>query len=120
MKKLLDDKNTPADVDALSRRSHKKTRPKTWNQKSTGKCTRCGYESNHTKKDCPARDEKCNICSKKGHFSKVCRERGNRKGNLNEVEEAESSEDSDDVFLGAITSNIDTVEDWQARVCVGD
>lgn len=36
------------------------------------KCYFCGYKQ-HPRTICPAKDAKCNICSKSGHFSKVCK-----------------------------------------------
>ncbi|PIK38271.1 hypothetical protein BSL78_24891 [Apostichopus japonicus] len=37
-----------------------------------GKCYFCGYKR-HPRSECPARDEDCNNCGKKGHFWKMCR-----------------------------------------------
>ena len=37
------------------------------------KCQNCG--NLHTKDACRAKDQKCNICHKLGHFSKVCQKR---------------------------------------------
>ena len=34
-------------------------------------CYYCGY-SNHSRRLCPARDMTCNLCSKTGHFARVC------------------------------------------------
>ena len=36
------------------------------------KCFFCGYQR-HPRSKCPARDENCKNCGKKGHFAKVCR-----------------------------------------------
>ena len=38
-------------------------------------CFNCG-NSSHPKSQCPARNAKCHKCSRKGHFSKVCRSSG--------------------------------------------
>ena len=37
------------------------------------KCQNCG--NFHKKDACRAKDQRCNICHKKGHFSKVCQKR---------------------------------------------
>ena len=119
MKKLLQGTNEPtADVDALKFRKGKfKPKQETASggkkASASGVCNWCGYHADHSKKQCPARDEKCNICKKKGHFSKVCR---SKKSKVNEI--AGSSDDSDDYFLGSITM-IDAVEDWKATLHVG-
>ena len=58
------------------------------------KCPRCGY-GYHIKANCPARNEKCAKCRKKGHFSRVC------KGYKTKVvyeEEDTSEEESEDDF----------------------
>ena len=36
-------------------------------------CGNCGYAKRHLWKDCPARNEECRKCHKKGHFAKKCR-----------------------------------------------
>lgn len=36
------------------------------------KCYFCGY-TKHSRDKCPAKDQLCNKCSKKGHFARVCR-----------------------------------------------
>ena len=40
------------------------------------KCFFCGYRR-HPRIKCPAREATCNKCSKRGHFSKVCKSIGN-------------------------------------------
>ena len=63
-----------------SRKPHKKTyrkhptssqEPKT--TKESKLCPRCGYNNDHSKFNCPAKNEKCTKCKRKGHFAKVCR-----------------------------------------------
>ena len=38
-------------------------------------CGWCGYEKNHTRDQCPAKDKECKFCHKNGHFQSVCRGR---------------------------------------------
>lgn len=67
-----------------------KTRGKSMNKeegKSERKCYRCGY-ADHMGKDpkCPARGQTCHKCNGKDHFSKMCRTKGSKKQNVNNVE----------------------------------
>ena len=41
-------------------------------QRQSESCKWCGRKEDHTRKDCPARDAKCHLCQKKGHFATVC------------------------------------------------
>ena len=41
-------------------------------------CGWCGGDARHSKQDCPAKDRKCNICSKMGHYGKVCRSKSSQ------------------------------------------
>lgn len=43
------------------------------NNRIDKKCKFCGNKWHNFLKDCPAKQRKCNICNKIGHFSKVCR-----------------------------------------------
>ena len=36
-------------------------------------CGRCGRKPFHLLYECPAKDEKCNNCSKQGHYSRMCK-----------------------------------------------
>ncbi|XP_071836380.1 uncharacterized protein [Apostichopus japonicus] len=45
---------------------------------TTAKCFFCGY-AKHPRSRCPARDETCNKCDKRGHFAKVCQSKSNSK-----------------------------------------
>lgn len=54
-------------------------------------CYRCGY-SDHMGKDpkCPARGQTCHKCNGKDHFSKMCRTKGQKKHQLNMVENVQN------------------------------
>ena len=41
-------------------------------QRQSESCKWCGRKEDHTRKDCPAKDAKCHLCQKKGHFATVC------------------------------------------------
>ncbi len=47
---------------------------------------------------CPAKDAACGKCQKKGHYSRVCRSTGS----VDAVHQEESSEESDEAFLGTV------------------
>ena len=101
-----------------SRKDRRKTRKpirnkqsKPQNENKDGKCPRCGYQNGHTKANCPARNEKCAKCKKKGHFAKVCR----RYSNAHQVQEDENDteseqSDSDNEYLHQILSITDSKE----------
>ena len=76
-------------------RSNKKSQPKSKQDKSEQSeenCRRCGYETHKPQGKCPARQEKCSACGKKGHFAKVCFSK-TKKQQVHTVEY--SSEESD-------------------------
>ena len=43
------------------------------NQGQSDVCNWCGRKADHTRRDCPAKDAKCRLCQKIGHFATVCR-----------------------------------------------
>ena len=45
-------------------------------QQNPKKCTRCGRSPAHCREQCPAREETCHRCNKKGHFKSMCRIKG--------------------------------------------
>ena len=45
-------------------------------QQNHKKCTRCGRSPPHSREQCPAREETCHKCNKKGHFKSMCRTKG--------------------------------------------
>ena len=57
-------------------------------------CTRCGRCPSHNRAVCPARDQLCDKCGRKGHFKAVCRTVGG-------VDT--TSEPTEDTFLGSIS-----------------
>ena len=63
-------------------------------QQKSKKCTRCGRTPAHGKEQCPAREELCHKCGKKGHFMVMCRTRG-------AVRTVESTKD-DEAFMGMV------------------
>ena len=66
-------------------------------------CTRCGRSPPHNRAVCPARDQTCDKCGKKGHFRAVCRTVGG-------VET--DSEPTKGPFLGAINGEDPKDEVW--------
>ena len=60
-------------------------------------CTRCGRSPAHGRQHCPAREETCHACGKKGHFKTMCR----TQGAVQAVESAESAAD-DEAFMGMV------------------
>ena len=66
-------------------------------QQQPKKCTRCGRSPAHNRQQCPAREETCHKCGKKGHFQSMCCTKGV------EAIAATESEDSEDTgFLGMV------------------
>ena len=66
-------------------------------QQKPRKCTRCGRSPAHGRQHCPAREETCHACGKKGHFKTMCR----TQGAVQAVESAESAAD-DEAFMGMV------------------
>ena len=58
------------------------------------KCTRCGKSPAHGRQQCPAREELCHKCGKKGYFQTVCHTDG-------AVRTVESIKD-DEAFMGVV------------------
>lgn len=63
-------------------------------QQKPGKCPRCGKTPAHERQQCPASEEKCHKCGKKGHWAKLCRTR-------EEVRTVETDRD-DGAFMGTV------------------
>ena len=70
-------------------------------------CKFCSYT--HNRGSCPAYHKNCNLCKKRGHFSKCCTNKQRIK--VNEIKcqiEPETSSESDvseTLFIGTITGN---------------
>ena len=62
-------------------------------------CPWCGRRPAHSKAQCPAKDQLCNNCHKRGHYKAVCRSTA-KVGGI-----GASSEEKKTVFLGAVTHN---------------
>ena len=72
---------------------------------------------NHTQRDCPARESKCNKCSKVGHWAKACRSPSDKRvGEVNFPGRQEEGE----FFLGELTelsaAQRSTKDSWKAKV----
>ena len=98
------------DIGAVNRRSSwrhgqkskQSLKPRqTPNTQPSATCTRCGQTA-HSRMQCPARDQICHKCKKKGHFQKLCRSKAVPRS-IREIQE-----DSDDDFMGAI--HVDTAD----------
>lgn len=68
---------------------------------TTEGCPRCGKRPNHDRAQCPARDQICRSCNKRGHFRAVCRSAARVRG----VHAQAHPEASEDAFLGAVSGN---------------
>ena len=66
------------------------------------KCYRCGENYPHKGRPCPALNETCKHCHKKGHFTRVCRSRSTSK-NVNAVDERDGDESTDEEYTYRIT-----------------
>ena len=73
-------------------------KPKSENKK----CYRCGENYPHKGRPCPALNETCRHCRKKGHYTKVCRSRLNFK-KVNTVDERDGNESTDEEYTYRIT-----------------
>ena len=63
-------------------------------------CTRCGKSPSHPRQSCPARDQVCHQCNRKGHFRSQC----HTKRTVNTVTNEQPAEGQDKLFLGAVNS----------------
>ncbi len=75
-------------------------------------CGKCGYDRSHAR--CPAKDSKCNICHKKGHFAAVCRSEGDSANAVLEYDSASGS-DSDSYYTHLVktVSNGEHSDWWE-------
>ena len=65
--------------------------------KSGDTCGHCSREC-HSREKCPTTDVQCHNCSRKGHYSIMCRQPG---GIVSTVQE----DDTDTAFLGTMSDN---------------
>ena len=78
-------------------------------------CKRCGRAPAHSTQQCPARDETCNSCHRRGHYARVCLSR-----TVGEIEAAtESDSDEDVAFLGLVNSQ-DPDNGWVTELKVNE
>ena len=80
------------------RKSKRDTPPSQQSQSSSpsNSCSRCGRFPGHPRQQCPARDETCHKCGKRGHFQAMCRSKpGGRKVSSVEVNDQEA-------FMGVV------------------
>ena len=66
------------------------------------KCYRCGKNYPHKGRPCPALNETCKQCHKKGHFTRVCRSRSTSK-KVNTVDERDGDESTNEEYICRIT-----------------
>ncbi|RUS69296.1 hypothetical protein EGW08_022945 [Elysia chlorotica] len=100
-------RSTPT-VDLIQRsypRKQKNTTPQKLTATTNRKCGYCGKAAQHKREACPARSATCHKCSKKGHYSSVCRSAPVREVQLQETEEAG--------FLGCV-QHVGEVATWTA------
>ena len=69
-------------------------------------CTRCGKYPAHEKAQCPAKDQVCRNCNKRGHYKAVCRSAAKVRG----VEATPDTEES--AFLGTVGGDSDSNDPW--------
>ena len=72
-------------------------------QKQT--CSRCGRFPAHSRQKCPANNETCHKCGKKGHYQSMCRTGKVAHVEVDSVDNSTHLEVEPDVFLGTLTTN---------------
>ena len=78
---ILQNNSSAADISEIhhrkvlenKRRSPKPKQTGDSSQKKQKLCYRCGAQQGHPPQRCPAKDDTCNACNKKGHYFKVCK-----------------------------------------------
>ena len=66
------------------------------------KCYRCGENYPHKGRPCPALNEICKHCHKKGHFARVCRSKSNST-KVNALDDRDGDESTDEEYTYRIT-----------------
>lgn len=79
-------------------------------------CYRCGRTPAHSKQQCPARDEKCNNCHKRGHFARVCKGRA-----VSEIETVpdDAEYEGATAYLGLVNSD-NSENEWITEVKINE
>ena len=117
----------PAHVDRFSKgkgndskedTKKKKKPPKSKNGKTPeAPCSRCLGQP-HPKRLCPARESKCNKCSKVGHWAKACKSQSDKR--VGEVNFPGRRVEEEEFFLGELTELYavqgSTGDSWKAKV----
>lgn len=83
-------------------------------------CKRCGKK--HAPKSCPAYQQKCNKCKRKGHFAEMCNSRSKsiQKAKVQMVNENNSSsDDENEFFINSISTNRDDDKNWNEQISIG-
>lgn len=88
-------------------------------------CPRCGYDM-HPKSSCPARNEKCAKCKKKGHFARVCRRvhmvqdlEEEDETELESESESETDDETDTYHVNMVKCDKDKDEWWETVMING-
>jgi hypothetical protein len=80
---------------------------------SNVECGYCGRHM-HERDKCPAKEAKCNLCGKKGHYSRVCRKKKEVKSI---TVESSNGNEANELFLGSIWKG-GINKQWYANVFV--
>lgn len=89
----------------------------------SSECQYCGLQGHNGGPNCPARNRRCNRCSKTGHYGKKCRaeHKGAREVSVEADLETSPSPpsqplDMPHLFLGAVNTSTGPGKDWQVEV----
>ncbi len=63
------------------REASSRGRSRSTDRDNSEKCRNCGRGVHKSRDDCPARDAECHGCKRKGHYTRVCRSKGQTSGN---------------------------------------
>ena len=94
----------------LTREGKRDQRPRDLQYKKQTKCMRCGSTlENHLRLKCPARDDTCVRCYKRGHCVKVCLSTPKKFGAIaaDDPEEQDEIDSDDDGFF------LEGIENWK-------
>ncbi|XP_065180108.1 uncharacterized protein K02A2.6-like [Sycon ciliatum] len=88
-------------------------------------CRWCGKPATHSRRECPARSEKCSSCGKMGHYSRVCLSKASKapqQQSAHSVQPASWSppDQSQSLFMGGVTdANLLEGGPWMRSVTIG-